>query len=40
MVWWLTPVISELRRPRQEGCHKFETSLGYIVSSRITSTTV
>jgi hypothetical protein len=27
-VWWLKPVISALRRLRQED-HKFEVSLGY-----------
>lgn len=28
-VWWLTPVISVLRRLTQEG-HEFKASLGYI----------
>lgn len=29
-----------VRRLRQEDCHKFETSLSYIMSSRLTWTTV
>jgi hypothetical protein len=31
-VWWFTPVMSALRKQRQENC-KFKASLGYIVRS-------
>jgi hypothetical protein len=30
-VWWFTPIISELRRLKQEA-YKFNASLGYMVS--------
>ena len=40
MLWWFTRRSWELRRLRQEDCPKFEASLGYIWSSRMTSTTV
>jgi hypothetical protein len=32
--WWYTPIIPALRRLRQQEDHKFETRLGYIISSR------
>lgn len=31
LVWWWTPVISELRRLEQENCHEFQHSLNYTV---------
>jgi lipopolysaccharide assembly outer membrane protein LptD (OstA) len=30
VLWWLTPVIPELGRQRQEDC-KFEVNLGYVL---------
>jgi hypothetical protein len=34
------PIVSVLRRPRQEVCLEFEVSVGYIVSSRTALATV
>lgn len=36
--WWLVLVIPAIGRLRHEDCSKFETSLGYKVSSRPTRT--
>lgn len=33
--WWYTLVIPACRRPKQENCHKSETSLGYVVRLRV-----
>lgn len=38
-VWWLTPVVPACWKWRQEGHHKLEGSLNFIVSSRTVWTT-